>query len=320
MSEIKVANISHPSATSPAIKLAADGTAGIAALNVNTQSGTTYTFTGDDAGRLVAASNASAKTFTIPPQSSVAWAAGTVLNVVNYGAGALTVNGGSGVTVTNTAKTLAQYESAALIRTGSDAWTLVPFSGGVGDAKVSATTGSPTVTTSGSTTIYEFTGNGSITFDNGSPGLAEILVCGGGGGTAADPGGGGGVEFGWQKIAAGTYSITVGAGGVGGGQNGGSSAFGSIYSVGGGTGSAVSHINRGGGGGQRGQSTNSGAGGARGNGSTGARGAGVTWYGYEYGRGGAPTPNANGVNYGEGGNGNQSGTAGRQGVVVVRVG
>ena len=293
------------------------------ALTANAQAGSgtsAYTFVLADARQLVTATNAAAKTFTIPPQSSVTWLANSTIRVVNYGAGALTIAGGAGVTVTNATSTIAQYGSAALIRTGSDAWTVVPFSGGVSAAVVSGTTGSPTITTSGTTTIYTFTGNGSMTLSNSAPGLLEIMVCGGGGGTSADPGGGGGVRHGWQLLSSGTYTITVGAGGVGGAQNGGSSAFGSVYSCGGGIGSANSNIAFGGGGGQRGGSTSTGAGGAGGNGSSGTRGPGVTWYSYEYGRGGAPTPNGNGVNYGEGGNGNQAGTSGRQGVVVVRVG
>lgn len=186
-------------------------------------------------------------------------------------------------------------------------------------ADIVSTTGNPTITTSDLTTIYTFTASGSITFNNDSPALAEILVCGGGGGTNADPGGGGGVRFGWQKIVSGTYTITVGAGGANGGVSGGSSAFGTIYTCGGGIGSAVSNIAFGGGGGNRGQGVNTGAGGAGGNGSGGTRGPGITWYGYEYGRGGAPTPNQAGVNYGEGGNGNQFSTPGRQGVVIIRV-
>lgn len=100
------------------------------ALPTNAQTGTAYTFVAADAEKLTTASNGSAVTFTIPPQSSVAWGDDTILRVVNYGAGALTVDGGSGVTVTNTAATIGQYGGGAAIRTGSDAWTFVPFGGG----------------------------------------------------------------------------------------------------------------------------------------------------------------------------------------------
>lgn len=95
----------------------------------NAQAGTAYTFVATDAGKLVSSNNASAVTFTIPPQSSVAWPANTVLTVMNYGAGALSIAGGAGVTVTNSSATVAQYSSATVVRTGSDAWTVVPAGG-----------------------------------------------------------------------------------------------------------------------------------------------------------------------------------------------
>jgi hypothetical protein len=104
------------------------------ALPTNAQTGTTYTFVLADGNKLTTASNASAVTLTIPPQSSVAWPADAIIRVVNYGAGALTIAGGSGVTVTNTATTLAQFQSAAAIRTAENAWTLAPFGGGTSSA------------------------------------------------------------------------------------------------------------------------------------------------------------------------------------------
>ena len=74
---------------------------------VNAQTGTTYTFVVADAEKLTTAATRQRSPCTIPPQSSVTWRDNTVLRVVNYGAGALTVAGGSGVTVTNTATTIA---------------------------------------------------------------------------------------------------------------------------------------------------------------------------------------------------------------------
>lgn len=98
----------------------------------NAQTGTTYTFVLSDAGKTVTASNASPQTYTIPPQSSVTWLAGTTLNVLNLGAGTVTFAAGAGVTVTNAVQTLTQYQSARLVRTASDAWTVTPDSGGTG--------------------------------------------------------------------------------------------------------------------------------------------------------------------------------------------
>lgn len=113
-----------------AIQTVADGfDSAVAIPTYNAQTGTTYTFVLADTSKTVTASNAAASTYTIPPQSSVVWVANTTLNVTNLGAGVVTFAGGAGVTVTNTAQTLTQYQSAQLIRTGSNAWTVVPTSG-----------------------------------------------------------------------------------------------------------------------------------------------------------------------------------------------
>ena len=113
-----------------AIQTVADGfDSAVAIPTYNAQTGTTYTFVLADTSKTVTASNAAASIYTIPPQASVVWVADTTLSVTNLGAGVVTFAGGAGVTVTNTAQTLSQYQSAQLIRTGSDAWTVVPTSG-----------------------------------------------------------------------------------------------------------------------------------------------------------------------------------------------
>lgn len=98
----------------------------------NAQTGATYTFVLADVGKTVTASNASPQTYTIPPQASVTWLADTTLHVLNLGAGVVTFAAGAGVTVTNEVQTLTQYQSARLVRTASDAWTVTPDSGGAG--------------------------------------------------------------------------------------------------------------------------------------------------------------------------------------------
>lgn len=120
-----------------------NGTAWTSVLNppINAQAGTAYTFTRVDASRTVTASNGSASTYTIPPQADVAWPDGATLTLRNLGAGVVTIAGGSGVTVTNTAQTVAQYGSVKIIRTGSNAWTVLPDSGGAsGLTLISSTT------------------------------------------------------------------------------------------------------------------------------------------------------------------------------------
>jgi hypothetical protein len=234
----------------------------------NTQTGTgasAYTFVLADATRLTVANAATAATYTIPPAASVAWVANTIINVASIGAGTITFAAGAGVTVTNTAGTLAQYQSAMLVRTALNAWTVVPFAGGASLLKssdVSATTGSPTITTSGGFTIYQFNGSGSITLSKA--GLCDLLAVGGGGGGGAGAGGGGAgghLSLSGVYLPSGAITITVGAGGasqtpgnesiisayvgVGGGQCPGSASDGSYGGSGGGGGRAANIGGRG---------------------------------------------------------------------------
>lgn len=100
-------------------------------LAINAQTGTTYTFVLADNGKVVTASNASAITVTIPPASSVAYATGAQLNIIQKGAGQVTFAQGSGVTIRSTGATAtapklrAQYSSATCIYEGSDVWYVV---------------------------------------------------------------------------------------------------------------------------------------------------------------------------------------------------
>jgi hypothetical protein len=100
-------------------------------LAINAQTGTTYTFVLADDCKLVTASNASAQTYTIPPASSVAYNAGSQLNIVQKGAGQVTFAAGSGVTIRSTGATAAapklraQYSSATAIYEGSDVWYVI---------------------------------------------------------------------------------------------------------------------------------------------------------------------------------------------------
>ena len=100
----------------------------VAPLQINAQTGTTYTFVLGDAGKLVTSSNASAQTLTVPPNSSVAYTVGTQILVTQVGAGRLTLAEGSGVTINSgdSMKSLSdQYCLASLIKTATDTWLLV---------------------------------------------------------------------------------------------------------------------------------------------------------------------------------------------------
>lgn len=106
-------------------------TAPVIDLAINAQTGTTYTFVLADDGKFVTASNASAITVTIPPASSVAYATGAQLNIIQKGAGQVTFAAGSGVTIRSTGATAAapklraQYSSATAVYEGSDVWYVI---------------------------------------------------------------------------------------------------------------------------------------------------------------------------------------------------
>ena len=100
----------------------------VAPIAFNAQTGTTYTFIAGDAGKMVTSSNGSAQTFTVPPNSSVAFDVGTQIIVQNIGSANCTLAQGSGVTITSVDSNKeidGQYASACLIKTATDAWTLI---------------------------------------------------------------------------------------------------------------------------------------------------------------------------------------------------
>jgi len=75
---------------------------------------------------------ATAIAYKIPTNASVAFPIGTVLNILNIGAGAVTISAVTPGTTTilsagtvAASPTLAQYKSAACIKTGTDAWYVV---------------------------------------------------------------------------------------------------------------------------------------------------------------------------------------------------
>ena len=106
---------------------------GLVSFTLNAQTGTTYTTVLNDSYQvLITMSNASANTLKIPTNASVAHPVGTVITVLNIGAGTCTISAvTSGTTTvlsagaTAAAPTLAQYKSAALIKTATDTWYVV---------------------------------------------------------------------------------------------------------------------------------------------------------------------------------------------------
>ena len=96
-------------------------------VDINAQSGTTYTLVSADRGKLVSLANASPITLTIPTNSTTAFPTGTRIDIIQTGTGQVTV-GGAGVTINSkdSNKKLSEQGSAAsLIKFATDTWWLV---------------------------------------------------------------------------------------------------------------------------------------------------------------------------------------------------
>jgi hypothetical protein len=96
-------------------------------MTLNAQTGTTYTLALADAHKLVTLSNASAITLTVPTNSSIAFEIGDQVNLLQLGAGQVTV-AGSGVTFRSEGSKLklkGQYAMATLVKIDTDTWVLV---------------------------------------------------------------------------------------------------------------------------------------------------------------------------------------------------
>ncbi|MDR3450725.1 MAG: hypothetical protein P4M15_13450 [Alphaproteobacteria bacterium] len=101
------------------------GAGGTSFSGVNTQAAN-YTAALTDIGKLVVLSSASAIAFTVPPNSSVAFPVGTVLNFQQGGAGALSVAAGAGVTINklSTLNAVGSYAIGGLVQIAADSWIL----------------------------------------------------------------------------------------------------------------------------------------------------------------------------------------------------
>ena len=95
-----------------------------APITINNETAS-YTLVAGDAGGIVEMNNGSANNLTIPPNSSVAFATGTQIIIVQQGAGATTIVEGSGVTtrsLDDNAIINGQYVSVALVKRDTDEW------------------------------------------------------------------------------------------------------------------------------------------------------------------------------------------------------
>lgn len=86
-----------------------------------------YTAVLADGGTMVEMNSASSNNFTVPPNSSVAFPVGTVIDVLQTGAGQTTIVAGAGVTVNYAIglKLRAQWSAASLIKRATNTWVAI---------------------------------------------------------------------------------------------------------------------------------------------------------------------------------------------------
>lgn len=228
----------------------------------------------------------------IPNVTSYSWA--LYQSATNAYAGTVVASGTTTATSVTSATVLAlnsYYYFLLLAPTSTISYLITsPIVQYVSSFSTPVTATGGTTTTNGANTIHAFTTTGNTTFTLTSPASISaqvLIVAGGGGGGGGDGGGGGagGVIFSSSStVTAGSYTVTVGAGGTGAiyvtdspttvMTQGGNSSFNSLTAIGGGFGGGENHTGanglRGGGTGGSG----GGAGGANGSGTVGSATAG----------------------------------------------
>lgn len=113
--------------------LSATNMNGLTSFTIGAANTTDYTAVLADQYQVLEIMNkATAIAFKIPTNASVAFPIGTVITVLNIGAGVCTISAVTSGTTTvlsagavAAAPTLAQYKSAACIKTGTDTWYVV---------------------------------------------------------------------------------------------------------------------------------------------------------------------------------------------------
>jgi len=106
---------------------------GLPAFTVQTAKTADYTATsGDEYQQLVQMNKATAVAFKLPTDATYNFAIGTVITVLNIGAGTVTISAVTPGTTTvlsagavAASPTLAQYKTAACIKTAANAWYVV---------------------------------------------------------------------------------------------------------------------------------------------------------------------------------------------------
>lgn len=93
-------------------------------LAAGTTQATSRTLTLSDLGRTIECTSATAMALTVPPNASVAFPVGTVIEILQYGAGQVTITPGVGVTIDTPASltTRTQFSTVALRKRATNEW------------------------------------------------------------------------------------------------------------------------------------------------------------------------------------------------------
>lgn len=89
----------------------------------NYQTGS-YTFVASDINKVIEVDSTSATNVTVPPNSSVAFEIGTVINVYAANTGIVTVVAGAGVTIRNVGAIADTYGEISLRKRATDEWVM----------------------------------------------------------------------------------------------------------------------------------------------------------------------------------------------------
>jgi len=103
----------------------AGGVNDLSAVQLNAQTGTTYTLVLADRSKLITLTNAGAITLTVPTNASAAIAVGSQILLYQGGAGQVTITNAVGVTIRSQGSKLkiaGQYGVAGLIKIATDEW------------------------------------------------------------------------------------------------------------------------------------------------------------------------------------------------------
>jgi hypothetical protein len=124
---VGTSNITNNAVTQEKLADRVVGSAEMDNLTLNAQTGTTYTLVLTDAHKLVTLNNASPITLTIPTNASVAFETGDQVNLLQLGAGQVTI-GGAGVTLRSEGSKLkikGQYALVTVVKINTDEWVVL---------------------------------------------------------------------------------------------------------------------------------------------------------------------------------------------------